>query len=144
MARPKVLVTRRMDQDALDMIAGETDLEVWPEEGPPSPEVLRSLVRDVEGVLTNIMDRVDAPLLEAAPHLKVVSHLAVGVDSVDVGAVTGKGIPLGYTPGGAVQSHGRPGLRNIAGRRPAGSGGRPLGAGRRLEAGPPPSLLAGR
>ena len=99
MARPKVLVTRRMDQDALDMIAGETDLEVWPEEGPPSPEVLRSLVRDVEGVLTNIMDRVDAPLLEAAPHLKVVSHLAVGVDSVDVGAVTGKGIPLGYTPG---------------------------------------------
>ena len=99
MPKPRVLVTRRMDGEALESIAHETEMELWPEDAPPSPEVLREKVRDVQGVLTNIMDRVDAPLLEAAPGLRVVSHLAVGVDSVDVAELTRRGIPLGYTPG---------------------------------------------
>ena len=99
MPKPKVFVTRRMDSDALDLIDAETELEVWLEERPPSPDILRERVKDIEGVLTNIMDRVDGALLESAPRLKVVSQLAVGVDNVDVAEVTRRGIPLGYTPG---------------------------------------------
>ncbi len=99
MLKPKVFVTRRMDPEALDTIAHEAVMEVWTDDAPPSPQVLRERVRDANGVLTNIMDRVDAPLLEAAPGLRVVSHLAVGVDSVDVAELTRRGIPLGYTPG---------------------------------------------
>ena len=97
--RPKVFVTRIMDKDALDMIAQETEMEVWPKEYPPTPQVLREQVRDSDGVLTTIMDRVDRALLDAAPRLKVISHLAVGVDSVDVAEATSRGIPVGYTPG---------------------------------------------
>ena len=99
MAQPKVFVTRLMDQSALDMIAKETEMEVWPDEYPPSPQVLRDKVQDVEGILTNIMDRVDSALLDAAPRLRVVSHLAVGVDAVDMAEATRRGIPVGYTPG---------------------------------------------
>ena len=99
MAKPKVFVTRIIDQDALDMIAGETDLELWPDEDPPSPETLREKVRQADGVLTNVMDRVDVALLEAASRLKVVSQLAVGVDNIDVPELTRRGIPLGHTPG---------------------------------------------
>ena len=103
-----MLVTRQMDGEALEMIRLETEMEVWPEEAPPKPEVLRRLVGDVEGLLTNIMDRVDGALLDAAPKLKVVSHLAVGVDSVDVGEFTRRAVPLGFTPGvlsGATADH---------------------------------------
>ncbi|CAI8008501.1 Glyoxylate reductase [Geodia barretti] len=45
------------------------------------------------------MDRVDGPLLDAAPRLKVISQLAVGLDNVDVAEATRRGIPVGYTPG---------------------------------------------
>ena len=99
MTTPKVFVTRLMDGEALDTIAGETDMEVWPEEHPPSPQLLREKLRDVDGVLTHIMDRVDGALLDAAPRLKVVSQLAVGVDNVDVKEATRRGILVGYTPG---------------------------------------------
>lgn len=98
-ARARVFVTRRMLPEALELIAAEADLEVWPEEHPPSPQQLRGKVAVVQGVLTNIMDRVDTLLLEAAPELKVVSQLGVGVDHIDVARATRQGILVGNTPG---------------------------------------------
>ena len=97
--RTRVFVTRRMLPEALELIAAEADLEVWPQEHPPSPQQLREKVAVVQGVLTNIMDRVDTGLLDAAPQLKVVSHLGVGVDNIDVAQATRRGILVGNTPG---------------------------------------------
>ncbi|MCZ6867022.1 MAG: D-glycerate dehydrogenase, partial [Chloroflexi bacterium] len=99
MPTPKAFVTRAIPQEALDLIAGEADTEVWPQEEPPSPEVLQEKAADVDGLLTNIMDRVDATLLESAPRLKVISQMAVGLDNVDVREATRRRIPVGYTPG---------------------------------------------
>jgi glyoxylate reductase len=99
MGKPRVFVTRRMNQDALDVIAGETEMEVWPEERPPSAAELKGKLRQMDGVLTNIMDRVDGPLVESAVRLRVVSQLAAGVDNIDVAEMTRRGIPVGYTPG---------------------------------------------
>ena len=98
-AKPRVFVTRKIMQDALDLIDRHADMEVWPEVEPPPPQVLREKAAGAEGVLTNIMDRVDVQLLDAAPGLKVVSQLAVGLDNVDVAEATRRGIPVGYTPG---------------------------------------------
>ncbi len=104
MSRPCVFVTRRIMPEALDLIAGAAALEVWPEEAPPSPEILRQKAAGAAGILTNIMDRVDAPLLDAAPGLRVISQLAVGLDNVDVAEATRRGIPVGYTPGVLAQA----------------------------------------
>ena len=41
MVRPKVFVTRIIDREALDTIAGNTEMEVWPDEFPPSAGALR-------------------------------------------------------------------------------------------------------
>ena len=97
--RPRVFVTRRIMPDALELIAQAADMEVWPEEEPPSPQELREKAAAVDGILTNIMDRVDVPLLDAATGLRVISQLAVGLDNVDVAEATRRGIPVGYTPG---------------------------------------------
>ena len=99
MNKPHVFVTRRIMQEALDLIAAAAELEVWPEEDPPSPEVLRQRAAGADAILTNIMDRVDVLLLDAAPRLKVISQLAVGLDNVDVAEATRRGVPVGYTPG---------------------------------------------
>ena len=97
--KPKVFVTRRITPEALDLIAAVAAMEVWPEEAPPSPAILREKAATVDGLLTNIMDQVDAPLLAAAPNLKVLSQVSVGLDNVDVAAATRRGLPVGYTPG---------------------------------------------
>ena len=99
MTRPKVFVTRHIGQKALDAIGAETDMEVWPLEDPPPHDELKRRAADVQGLVTTIMDRVDRDLLDECRQLKVVSQMAVGVDNIDVAALTARGIPLGYTPG---------------------------------------------
>lgn len=73
----------------------------WPvwEGGAPMPrEELLEAVGEVEGLLCMLVDRIDEEVLAAAPRLRVVSQMAVGVDNVDVGAATRAGIPVGHTP----------------------------------------------
>ena len=98
MTRPKALVTRSLLPEAIDVIRNAADVEVWPDEAPPSAAELRSLAANVDGILTTIMDRVDADFLDTVPNLRVISQLAVGLDNVDVSEATRRGIPVGYTP----------------------------------------------
>lgn len=104
MSLPRTLVTRTLLPEALDIIREAADVTVWPEEGPPSVSELRRLAADADGILTTIMDRVDADLMDAAPNLRVISQLAVGLDNVDVAEATRRGIPVGYTPGVLAKS----------------------------------------
>ena len=99
MNKPKVLITRQLLPEVLDLISESTDMEVWPDTYPPSAEKLRELLSDKEGVLTTIMDRIDAEALDAAPKLKVVSQLGVGVDHIDIAEATKRNILVGNTPG---------------------------------------------
>ncbi|MFO0636184.1 MAG: hypothetical protein U0168_25400 [Nannocystaceae bacterium] len=41
----------------------------------------------------------DAAVIDAAPRLRVVSNMAVGVDNIDLAACAARGIPVGHTPG---------------------------------------------
>ncbi len=96
---PKVFVARRIPAAGLDRIAAAADVDVWPDRLPPSPEVLRERVRDCDGLVSLLTDRVDAALLAAAPRLQVVSNFAVGFNNVDVPACTARGVRVGNTPG---------------------------------------------
>ena len=99
MPKPKVYITRRIAQPALDMIASEADMEMWPEELPPPYELLLDKVRNVDGLLPLLTDKIDAALMEAAPKLKVISNLAVGYDNIDIPEATKRHIVVGNTPG---------------------------------------------
>jgi glyoxylate reductase len=100
MPKPKVFVTRMIPQAGLDRLTESVDLEVWPDELPPSYETLRARVQGIEGLLCMLSDRIDRPLLESAGgSLRVVSQYAVGFDNVDVAAATALGIAVGNTPG---------------------------------------------
>jgi glyoxylate reductase len=99
MTRPKVFVARRIPDVGLNAIAAACDVDVWPEQLPPSPEELRKRVAGCTGLVSLLTDRVDAALLDAAPGLKVVSNFAVGFNNVDVPACTARGVSVGNTPG---------------------------------------------
>ena len=97
--KPRVFITRQIFSEAIDLIAREARVEVWPEEGPPPPGALRGKITQMQGVLTTLMDRIDASVLDAAPYLKVVSQMAVGLDNIDVAEATRRRILVGHTPG---------------------------------------------
>lgn len=99
MVKPKVFVSRAIPEKGLSLVCDFCDADVWPDETPPSRVELLARVRDVDGLLSLLTDKVDAELMDAAPRLKVVSNMAVGVDNVDVAAATARKIPVGNTPG---------------------------------------------
>ena len=99
MAKPRVFVARQIFEEALDMIAREAQVKVWPDELPPPHSVLLEKVADVDGLLSLLTDRIDRELMDAAPTLRVISQIAVGYENIDVAEATRRGIPVGYTPG---------------------------------------------
>lgn len=99
MPRPKVFVARRIPDAGLNRILEACETDVWPEQLPPSANVLRERVKDCDGLVSLLTDKVDGALLDAAPKLRVVSNYAVGFNNVDVAACTARGIPVGNTPG---------------------------------------------
>ena len=100
MSKPRVFVTRIIPDKGLELLHEAAEVEVWPEELPPPYEVLLEKVKGLDGLLTLLSDKIDAPLMDTAgASLKVISQMAVGVDNIDISAATGRGIPIGNTPG---------------------------------------------
>jgi glyoxylate reductase len=95
----KVFVSRPIPARGLNLVKETFDAEVWEGELPPPRDVLLDKVKDIEGLLCLLTERVDAELLDHAPSLKVVSNMAVGFDNIDIDECTKRGIPVGNTPG---------------------------------------------
>jgi glyoxylate reductase len=73
---------------------------MWPEEDRAVPkEVLLEQVQDADGILSMLTETIDAEVMDAAPHLKVISNMAVGYNNIDVDEATKRGILVTNTPG---------------------------------------------
>lgn len=99
MAKWKVFVTRIIPEAGLKLVLENCDAEVWQEETPPPREVLIEKIRDCEGVLTLLSDKIDGEVMDSAPKLRVISNYAVGYDNIDVAEATKRGIMVTNTPG---------------------------------------------
>ncbi len=99
MSKPRVLITRVVPQEGIDLVREQCDVDLWEEDRPIPRELLLQKVRDIDGLYSLLTERVDDELLDAAPRLRVVSNMAVGYDNIDVPACTRRGIPIGHTPG---------------------------------------------
>jgi glyoxylate reductase len=98
-AKPHVFVARRIPAIGLELIAPHCDAEVWADPLPPPAAMLKEKVRDCEGLISLLTDRVDDALLAVAPKLRVVSNFAVGVNNIDLAAAARRNIRVGNTPG---------------------------------------------
>jgi glyoxylate reductase len=97
--KPKIFVTRRIPPPGLELLEEVCDVEVNPDEAPPTRELMIEKVRDVNGILCMLTDKIDADLMTRARNLKVVSSMSVGYDHIDVEAATKKGVYVTFTPG---------------------------------------------
>jgi len=85
-SRPRVFVTRRIAESALQKLSASATVELFDGPTPPSPDVVLQKIRGCDAVLSMLTERIDARVLDAAPGLKVVSNMAVGVDNVEADA----------------------------------------------------------
>jgi D-3-phosphoglycerate dehydrogenase len=98
MTKPKVLISDKMDPNAarifeergcdVDVITGQT------------PEELKAIIGQYEGLAIRSSTTVTPEILEAATNLKVIGRAGIGVDNVDIPAASAKGVVVMNTPFG--------------------------------------------
>jgi len=99
MAKPKVLATHSLFDAARKILQESCEVEFWTKpERPPREELLRR-VKDKDGLVCLLTEKVNEELLQAAPKLRIAANVAVGCDNIDVAACTKRGVAATNTPG---------------------------------------------
>ena len=100
MSKWKVYVTRLLPPKVMDALYNNPDLdvEVNPEDRPLTRAELLEKVRGRDAIITQLIDKIDAEVIEAAKGVKIFANYAVGYDNIDVAAATRKGIFVTNTP----------------------------------------------
>jgi glyoxylate reductase len=99
MPKPKVFATHQLFEPARKILQESCEVEYWTQaERPPRPEVMGRL-KDKEGLVCLLTEKITEELLRAAPKLRVVANVAVGFDNIDVAACTKRGVVATNTPG---------------------------------------------
>jgi len=99
MPKPRVYCSHELFEEARKILDATCDADYWTQaERPPREEVLRR-VKDKEGLVCLLTEKVDEGLLRAAPKLRIAANVAVGFDNIDVEACTKRGVVATNTPG---------------------------------------------
>src|SRR5580693_5755962 len=99
MAKPKVLATRPLFPAAQEILNAGCEAEYWTKPERISKEELFSRIRDKEGLVCLLTEKVNLELLNAAPKLRIAANVAVGFDNIDVPACSKRGVVATNTPG---------------------------------------------
>src|SRR5256886_15550537 len=100
MSNAKVLATHSLWDAARKILNESCEMEYWANpERPPREEVLRR-VKDKEGLVCLLTEKVNEEFLKAAPKLRIAANVAVGFDNIDGAACTKRGGAATKTPGG--------------------------------------------
>ncbi|MCY0869324.1 MAG: D-glycerate dehydrogenase [Firmicutes bacterium] len=94
-----VVITRRVAPEAVSVLEASATVQMHADsERGLSPAQLLEAVRDADGLLCMLSDRIDAQVLDAAKRLRVVANLAVGYDNIDLQTAARRGIQVTNTP----------------------------------------------
>ena len=99
--KPRIVVTRRIPQPALDLLAEHGDVWLSPHDRPLTREEMFDAVKGADAIVCLLHDTIDDAILDAAgPQLKVIANVAVGYNNVDTKAIESRGtVWFTNTPG---------------------------------------------
>jgi glyoxylate reductase len=99
MPRPKVYSTHPLFDTARKILDANCDVQYWVDAERPAREEVFRQVKDREGVICLLTEKINEELLRTAPKLRIVANVAVGFDNIDVEACTKRGVIATNTPG---------------------------------------------
>lgn len=94
-AKPKVLVKEKIAASGVDLLKKEFDVDVRLD---MDQEQLKKEIGKYNAIIIRSATRMTAEIIDAAKNLKVIGRAGIGVDNVDVGAATKKGIIVANAP----------------------------------------------
>jgi glyoxylate reductase len=97
--KPRVLVTRHVYPAAISILQEHCVVDYQDTYDVMDAERLQRRLQHAHGVVCQLTDPLTAAVIAAAPHLKVISQIAVGHDNIDVAAASARGIVVTNTPG---------------------------------------------
>ena len=99
MPKPKVFVTHSLFGPARKILQETCEVEYWAKPERPSREEVLRRVKNKEGLVCLLTEKINEEFLRAAPKLRVAANVAVGFDNIDVAACTKRGVVATNTPG---------------------------------------------
>lgn len=99
MPKPKVYATHQLFDDARQILDANCDVEYWTDSERPSRQEVLRRVKDKEGLICLLTEKINEELLRVAPKLRIVANVAVGYDNIDVDSCTRRGVVATNTPG---------------------------------------------
>ena len=99
-----VVITQPLPGERLDALSKQCNMAVLSSSQSLSEALSREELADCHGLICLLTDRIDLPLLDTMPNLQFVSSVSVGVDHINLAALTQRGIPVGNTPGVLVDT----------------------------------------
>ena len=95
-----VYVTRKIPDEALQMLTSRFHVRMWEKEETPVPRsVLEEEIQEVDGLYCLLTEEINEDLLKKAKNLKIISNMAVGYNNIDVEAASKRKIMVTNTPG---------------------------------------------
>lgn len=98
-ARPRVFVSRRIQESAVQLLKDYCEVETYDSEYPVPRNILVKSLEDKDAALILLGDRIDKDVLEKASRLKVLSTMSAGYDHIDLKEATARGIYVTNVPG---------------------------------------------
>ena len=99
MAKPKLLITRRVYPEAIEALSPHFEItDNQANDTPTTKEGLMAAVAQADYLFCTVADKIDADVIAAAPRLKMIATGAVGYNNIDVQACKARGIGLSNTP----------------------------------------------
>ncbi len=95
---PKVLISDKMSPRAAEVFR-ERGVAVDVKPGM-SPDELKAVIGEYDGLAIRSATKVTGDIIQSATNLKVIGRAGIGVDNVDIGEATAKGILVMNTPFG--------------------------------------------
>ena len=94
----KVLITDGLDESGLKILRAAEGVEADMPDGLGAAEI-KAILPEYDALIVRSRTKVTADLIENAARLKVVGRAGTGVDNIDVGAASARGILVMNTPG---------------------------------------------
>lgn len=95
--KKRIVLYKRLSDALLARLEAQVDVTWVDMTAPDGLARLRDALPGAQGLLGASL-RLDGPLLDAAPDLKVISSVSVGIDNYDVPDLTRRGVMLTNTP----------------------------------------------
>ena len=97
--KPKILVSRKISDGAEEILKQEFDVTLNLEDNPYPYEELIKLVNNYDGLISTSFDKLDKNFFDnLTGRLKVIGHVGVGYDNINIQSAKEKNIKVSNTP----------------------------------------------